>query len=751
MSFLTPIFLFALPLAAIPVLLHLYRRQQKNVMPWAAMQFLEDAVTEGRRWDGLEEWILMALRALAVAALVFSVAQPLLQGSWLGSGSGRDVVLLIDDSLSTARTTDGSTVFDDIRRQADDVLNKVDAGDRIHIVLAANGPRWIANQDDAKSTDAATAKERLRNLKPTGGTVNWLKCVNSALAAELAEGADSDSNDTRQVIVVADRQAWGWQTENTGSWQQVRSLLGEEAESAAVSIMLCGPEVAPESNLAITEQNVSRQQIGPQDTVEVTVQVRNTGTHTSDETSVTFSVNGNEQSSRAIAALEPGEATSVNWNWQSSAAGIFELDSQLDSDDELTPDNHDAVIVEVVEEVPVLVVAGPADGSDRIPETRYLATALGYHSGEDADDWQSVYRPKIISVDQLTDISLDRYRAVVVTQVGSINSDVVDQLRSFVEAGGGLWLVLGRATKRADFNDTWYNEGDGISPLPLLQPVMRAADSPEQTIHPPEKDHPAVGTLADTRRLDIDTVRIRAHHRFDQSAANDDTSVLLTTGSGEPLVVEQYFGRGRVIVQAIPFGVEWSNLSLTKTWVVMVQDWMSYLTQPAATQFNLAAGGRIRWTLPVDVTDESPTVMTPEESEQPARLTNASTTIEFSPATLPGRYELRYGEEDSRTVVPWYVSRVADESELAPLSSEQTAQITASSGLLFPTSQGFRLPTLEGRQGKEPVWNSLLLALLAVLAVEGALAARAARRRSTVVTAGPASWEVEKVPSTTYQ
>jgi hypothetical protein len=746
MTFLAPIVLFALPLAAIPILLHLYRRQQKNVMRWAAMQFLEDAVTQGRRWERLEEWILMALRALAVAALVFSVAQPLLRGSWLGGGAGRDVVLLIDDSLSTARSGGGEVAFDDIRRQAEAVLNDLDAADRIHLVAAANGPRWLAVESDAASADIALQKEQLRNLQPTDGSVNWLKCINSALAAELSRATESGSSGTRQVVVFSDRQAWGWQAENSGSWQQMRTLIEESSSPAAVSVVLCGPESAPEQNLAIVEQNASRLQVGPRETVEITVQVRNNGVQTSAATSVTFTVNGQDSASRDIKALEPGESTIVNWSWEASATGIFELNSALDSGDELIPDNTDSVIIEVVDEIPILIVAGPADGSDRIPETRYLTTALGHASGDKAEDWQSVYRPKIISVDDLSDISLSRYRAVVMTHVGSVSSDVVDQLRGFVESGGGLWLVLGRSTRREEFNDSWYSEGDGVSPLPLLQPVMRSADAPEQTIHPPGKDHPAVGTLADTRRLDIDTVRIRAHHRFDRFVANDDTSVLLSMSSGEPLVVEQYFGRGRVIVQAIPFGVEWSNLSLTKTWVVMVQDWLSYLTQPAATQFNLAAGGRIRWTLPDDASDESPTVVAPNNTEHPARVTNASTMVEFSPATLPGRYELRIGDGDTAITIPWYVSRDAGESELAPLTAEQTAALTAASGVQFGSGTGFRMPSLEGHAEKEPIWNSLLLALLAVLVVEGALTARATRRRSM----GPterASWEADVVPS----
>ncbi len=57
--------------------------------------------------------------------------------------------------------------------------------------------------------------------------------------------------------------------------------------------------------------------------------------------------------------------------------------------------------------------------------------------------------------------------------------------------------------------------------------------------------------------LDIDTVRIKMRHRFEPQAPGQELSVLLETGDGEPLVVENYLGRGRIIFQALPFDVGW--------------------------------------------------------------------------------------------------------------------------------------------------------------------------------------------------
>ena len=47
MTFLGAIFLFALPLAAVPVVIHLLHRRRQDVVRWGAMQFLLEAVSRG--------------------------------------------------------------------------------------------------------------------------------------------------------------------------------------------------------------------------------------------------------------------------------------------------------------------------------------------------------------------------------------------------------------------------------------------------------------------------------------------------------------------------------------------------------------------------------------------------------------------------------------------------------------------------------------------------------------------------------
>ena len=73
LGFLNPLLLWALPLAAVPIIIHLLNRRRFNKVPWAAMEYLLRAMKRNRRRMQMEHWLVLLLRTLAVIFLVFLV------------------------------------------------------------------------------------------------------------------------------------------------------------------------------------------------------------------------------------------------------------------------------------------------------------------------------------------------------------------------------------------------------------------------------------------------------------------------------------------------------------------------------------------------------------------------------------------------------------------------------------------------------------------------------------------------------
>src|SRR2546430_970570 len=76
MSFLAPLFLVGLAAIAIPVLVHLIQRERKRVVEFPSLMFLRRIPYQSVRRRRIRNWLLLAMRAAAIALIVAAFARP---------------------------------------------------------------------------------------------------------------------------------------------------------------------------------------------------------------------------------------------------------------------------------------------------------------------------------------------------------------------------------------------------------------------------------------------------------------------------------------------------------------------------------------------------------------------------------------------------------------------------------------------------------------------------------------------------
>lgn len=110
MNFIQPWILLALPLIAVPVVIHLVNQRRFQTVPWAAMMFLMQASRMSSGYTKLKQWLILLMRALAVACLIFFTSRPLASGliGLLGSSSNEVAIVLLDRSPSMLETQAGT-------------------------------------------------------------------------------------------------------------------------------------------------------------------------------------------------------------------------------------------------------------------------------------------------------------------------------------------------------------------------------------------------------------------------------------------------------------------------------------------------------------------------------------------------------------------------------------------------------------------------------------------------------------------
>lgn len=731
MSFLGPVFLWALPLVAIPIAIHLLHRRKQDVIRWGAMQFLIEGQSRRRKFWRLDDLLLMLLRAGLVLVLVLALARPIVRTSLLGSGSQREIVLVLDVSLSTARKTGDASTFDRLLEEADKFVANCGSSDSVRVMLGATTPQWLVS--DPVTADAAGRRQlraQIAQLKPSLATADLYSCVRQATEVEALATTES-----RLVVVLTDGQAQGWRADAIAAWQSLSNASKNSSLPTVVNVLNIGPGDVPARNLSIDSLETNRVLAGVGEEFSMTAHVRNSGSVALEPSVLEWTVNRQPLGISSIDALEPGQSVTIALEHVLEERGLYRLACQTTCRDDMSLDNEAVLIMETTDRVPILIVRSDDDADPQRGDTRFLLAALGRgketaksagndstKDGTQEDAKRSLFDPTVVRVAELDAVRLSTFRCVLFTSLPELSEGFAQKLTEFVHAGGGVWLALGESTDAVSFNRAFCRDGEGLSPV-MIGEMAGNADSREEfvTIHPPAAEHPATMLLGDTQRLDIDEARIHRRFRLAPTAAVEQLSVLLESGYGEPIAVEKFTGRGRVIVQGFPLGLQWSNLPLCHVFVPMVHEWLWYLIQPSATPRNLEPNMPIAQRVSETNGDGPAVLETPDGTKLELRPSSEgdAEVYRFTQTAFPGEYSLEFSPSDAPpSRFPFYVRREAAESDLTPLTTAQQTELAKHSPMHFVTDPLAWPADFRVVPRRTPVWTPLLVLVVMFLSLE---------------------------------
>lgn len=201
MHLLNPWALWFLPLTAIPVIIHLFRQRPATATPFPDIRFLKESQTASWRRTRIREWLLLALRMLAILLLVLALARPRVNASlprWLGGSEGA-IILIIDDSASMGVRDGDGTLFDRAKAQALDILDRMSGNSRAAVLSASDGNRIFCGL-----IDPARARRRVAGLARTdlGTDIPGAIAAAGRIATQSHQGAE--------IVLVSDLQGSGF-------------------------------------------------------------------------------------------------------------------------------------------------------------------------------------------------------------------------------------------------------------------------------------------------------------------------------------------------------------------------------------------------------------------------------------------------------------------------------------------------------------------------------------------------------------
>lgn len=742
MLFLHAWMLWLLPLAALPILLHLLTLQRLKTVELPTFRFLFDSYVQQRRKLQFLEALLAMLRTLFLLGFIFLMTRPVLSG-WEGlfggtvRGGGREVILLIDASASMNTRVDGLSAFDRAKKAATQLVERISTDDQITLVRLTARPQEVFSRFNR---DTRGILDQVRNLELSSSRAN--------LFAALLQlfGPEGGQRKSPVVYLFTDSQSNTWREARD---QGLDRLL---PEGLPFTIVHVGPK-APGDNVAVVGDPPRRNRAIVGLPVLLEPRVINTGASDA-EVVLSVSVDGKEVARRPL-VVKAGEVVTPTVVYRPTRAGMLRGQFQITGKAPDTFPDDDGYLFTLTAEprVKVVVVNGNPSPEPLLDEARYVLTALQSRAdGEEKKDEKDV-RKALESLEaveltqaQVTPEALRGASVVILANCGGLNVTQYAYLQNFVREGGGLIVFPG--DKVTDVKA--YNEGLFIVPGPRgeqltdaqLTPAVGDPDKAETfTRLLPDLAHPALAVFDPNKAGDFRDVRAYRHFGLKLPEKGAKAQPLLHLGSkASPGLVESRFGDGTVLVAAFPAHPRWGNLPLMPEFVPLLLRLVSHAEHrpEAEGPAVVVAEGPAEVSVSAAWDEPRVTVKGPSgpEVDVPLERQGARLLGVFEKTAQRGYYEVQ--ARGTRPEGPRAVT-LGLAVNLDPQESETRRMDEAAVRKVLP--EGVKLSFIDttkqdqevqGELGsRTEIWPYLIWALFAVIAAEFMLATVSGKRRDT--------------------
>lgn len=633
LSFAAPGMAWGLLGAALPLAIHLISRRRPRVVAFAALQFLNANNKRTTRRFRLQQWLLLALRTLAAAALAFALMGPRVGGTGeqgQAPSAPSAVVFVLDVTASMGAKASGpgwsgETLFDHAKTAIARENSDLPADAQRALLLCGRAPEQAAlTFGPGGVTDALGAAA----LSDSHGQL--APCIDAAAA--LLDGVPP--GDGRHVVVVSDLAAHALRA----TWQSPPDMT--------VRFVLPGT-VEPGANAALVDAALERDtRLGDARlSVRFTLALdapQNQGLpsdHNAHAHTVELVQHGRVVSSQQV-AVQPGMTTDAAFSVQldsldEGAPLVLRLPA-----DTLARDNTLTLPIVFPPPVRVRVVDGAPSSLLHRGEVYFLSRALRAQNGQ-----RTPLEVRVVGPSGLGD-GLSETDVVVLANVASLPDDDAAALTAFVERGGGLLVTAG-----ARLGVQWANTRLGA----LLPGTLRGEKSTAKLgetagtaetglrVGAADMEHPALrglrapngtrlrGDSSTAGLIGLRDARTHTYMLSEPGAQNTDRSVLLRFENGAPLLSARRVGQGRVMFWATTVDRDWSDIAIRPGFLPLMQQLVlslagalgaddrhvfaagqavDFIRDPGLTALTVLAPGGVRdtWrpTSPADDTWQSP-------------------------------------------------------------------------------------------------------------------------------------------------
>lgn len=510
MNFLFPTFLIGLAAIAIPIIIHLFNFRKYKKVYFTNVQFLKELKQESDSKSKLKEWLILAMRILAIICLVFAFAQPFIPGKVKTVQGEKAISIYVDNSFSMESTNKKGTLLENAKNFATEIVNTFNASDKFQLLtndFEGKHQRFISKEEFI---------EQLNDVKISSAT----NSINDVIKRQQ-DFLQNSSSKNKRIFLLSD-------------FQKNTSLLSKTDMDTTIAIN-CIPIVSSEvSNIYIDSvwfetpvQQYETQQI-------VHAIIINKSNKDIENGSLKLYIN-DAQVSLASFNVSAGNKKDVSISFTVKIKGINKGVLKIE-DYPITYDDNFYFSFNAQATINALVINGK--------ETN---TASNFRSLMQHDSL-FIYKENNESA---IDYSLfANTNIIVLNELSTLTSGLTSELQKFINAGGSVVVFPSKKSDIVSYNTSFQT-------LQLPQIIkLDTTNIKTQSINFEQGLYQGVFDKIDQR---MDLPKVFEHFEFTKTT-NSNSQGLVLLQNGQFLISLNTLGNGKVYVFSIPSDETCSNL-----------------------------------------------------------------------------------------------------------------------------------------------------------------------------------------------
>ena len=662
MGLFSPWFLAGLAGVALPLYLHLLKRQKNPPKPVSSLMFWEAHTQASTRHKRLHYLLLLSLRLALLVLLILAFANPFINRNAATLASNRLVLLVVDNSFSMR----AGTRLNDAKDAAMGVLAGKGSA-RAQVASFGSTLKLMSQPIE----DQATLRAAVQAIEPGDEHGNF---------GELARAVRGLADSVRTPIefhLFSDMQHG-----------DSAATFSDMALPPNVQLIAHAVVTKPEPNWAVESVDAPGQVWG-KDLKPIRVQAVVAGYGTpAAQRSVSLVVNGKTTATKTVAVPANGRAT-VEFPSLEVPYGFSRCEVKIDSADSLPADDLRRFAVERSDPQKALLVHNYGDNRSPL----YVGAALSAAA-------QSAFVLESINVNEAADRQPSNYGFIILSDLASMPSLLENALTGYVRSGGSLLIAAGTsAGGRAEIPifGARIKERRDYNRLPEHYLEVGSSDS----------SYPAVAKAGGWPG-------VKFFYALDVDPG--DARVIVRLGDQTPLLLEKRIGEGRVMLLTSGLDNLTNDFPLDPSFVPFIEQTARYL----AGSERKGGGREVDAYLDLRNAKEQAqgVEVTDPEGKRPLTLGEAASAQSFQ-LTEAGYYQLRLanGRQDEIGVNPDPKESNLDVMSADVLSlwqgkSGQSSQDSSAAAPATPTTT------------RQTLWWYVMLLVLAAAVAESVLASR---------------------------